>query len=228
MGHLRALETPLSAVATATSPAETDPAMAKSIDAILSRNDPLNITSEALKLGYAYSTSKQQVSRPAVQRRKSSSAKETVSSPVTTKVTKRRQSFTSPSNLGTPKLSANSTSANTTKIDSTRKRKSMTQSESSTTPRTVQRKRASESSRQISVDDKAFQPRPIMTQPQQQAIRPIPQFFPQMNQQQFSQQAMQIPGQVVGPQGAMPQNPVRQNMPSTDEQNDPLFMLKEM
>jgi len=64
--------------------------------------------------------------------------------------------------------------------------------------------------------------------PQQQAIRPIPQFFPQMNQQQFSQQAMQIPGQVVGPQGAMPQNPVRQNIPSTDEQNDPLFMLKEM
>ena len=63
---------------------------------------------------------------------------------------------------------------------------------------------------------------------QQQAMRPTPQFFPQMGQQQFPQQPMQIPGQGGMPMTVQGNNQVRQNMPSTDEQNDPLFMLKEM
>lgn len=289
------------------------------IAAILSLNDPLNVSSEALKLGYKYnSTSKQPVGRPTIQRRKSSTAKDTTTPPANTKVSRKRHSVTSPPNPGISRA----------RTDSTRKRKSATQSEPSST-RSVQRKKTSESSRLISVDDKAFQPRPIMTQPQQQqqpapspapfnlqqqsvpqqqsnsynnqfmntmpspvatqqnvhrgsfsqfqntpqinqfrmiqqpqqphhqqhhhhhstqqkvkygqnppqqAMRSIPQFFPQMNQQQFSQQqGMQVPGQVVGPQGAMSQinvqgnNSMRKNIPSTDEaQNDPLFMLKEM
>lgn len=279
-----------------------------------------------MKTGYTYSTNKNQGGRPVIQRRKSSTAKDTVSSPANTKVSKKRQSATSPSISVILKSTGNSTIVNSTRADSTKKRKSATQSESSSTPRTAQRRRTLDSSRQMSVDDKAFQPRPILTQPQQQqqpapspapfnlqkqtvpqqrsntynnqfmntmpspvatqqtghrasfsqfqntpqinqfrmmqhqqqphqqqhhqqhstqkvkysqtpqqqAMRSIPQFFPQMNQQQFSQQSIQIPGQVVGPQGALPQinvqgnSSLRQNMPSTDEQNDPLFMLKEM
>jgi hypothetical protein len=65
-----------------------------------------------------------------------------------------------------------------------------------------------------------------------------------MPQQQFAQQPMPMPGQpqpmpmpmpgqVGGPPGQMPMNlqgtsAVRKNTPTGDDQNDPLFMLKDM
>jgi hypothetical protein len=66
-----------------------------------------------------------------------------------------------------------------------------------------------------------------------QAMQQMPQFFPQMGQQQYAQQPMPMPGQVVGPPGGIPMNmqpnnAMRQNMPQSDDQNDPLFMLKDM
>jgi uncharacterized membrane protein len=152
--------------------------------AILSRNDPLNITPEALKMGYTYSAPKTQGVKPTVQRKKSATAKDTLSSPVSTKVTKKRQSVTSPLNSGISKSSGNSISSNSTRVESARKRKSVTQSESSSAPRAAQRKRTSEPPRQISVDDKVFQPRPIMTQPQQQQPVPPPVPFNLQQQQQ--------------------------------------------
>jgi hypothetical protein len=61
------------------------------------------------------------------------------------------------------------------------------------------------------------------------AMQQMPQFFPPM-QQQFAPQPM--PGQVVGPSGSLPMNlqgsAVRQNPPAGDDQNDPLFMLKDL
>lgn len=78
-----------------------------------------------------------------------------------------------------------------------------------------------------------------------QGLQQMPQFFPQMGQQQYPQQPMQMPGQgVVGPPGTMQMTMqhsnssshgnsgnnsiMRQNMPSADDQSDPLFMLKDM
>jgi len=61
-------------------------------------------------------------------------------------------------------------------------------------------------------------------------MRPNPQFFQQMGQQQFAQQPMQIPGQGGMSMNVQQQanNQVRGNMGSSDDQNDPLFMLKDM
>ena len=280
------------------------------------------MTRDALKLGYAFNSNKTQAVRPTVARKKSSTSKDTAAAlPVSTKVTKKRQSVSTPSDSGVSKSSGNTTGTNSTRVDNSRKRKSVTQSEPSSTSRAVQRKRP-EPARQIPIDDQAFQPRPIMTQPQQQpapspapfiqqpmpqqqqqqnpynnqfmntmpspvapqqqaahrgsfnqfqntpqmnqfrmmqqqqqqqphhqqhhqqhssqqkvnygqqiqqqAMRPNPQFFPQMGQQQFPQQPMQMPGQGGMTMNVQGNNQVRQNMPSTDEQNDPLFMLKEM
>ena len=73
----------------------------------------------------------------------------------------------------------------------------------------------------------------------------MPQFFPQMGQQQYGQQPMGMPGQMPMNMQQPQQNQQqqqqqqqqsnnnnnmqqRQNMPSADDQNDPLFMLKEM
>jgi hypothetical protein len=61
---------------------------------------------------------------------------------------------------------------------------------------------------------------------QQQPMRPNPQFFPQMGQQQFPQQPMQMPGQGGMQMNIQGNNQVRHNMATSDEQNDPLFMLK--
>jgi hypothetical protein len=77
-----------------------------------------------------------------------------------------------------------------------------------------------------------------------QVLQQMHQFFPQMGPPQYPQQPMQMPGQrVVGPPGTMPMNiqpnntntsgiigsnKLGQNMPSADDQSDPLFMLKDM
>ena len=74
----------------------------------------------------------------------------------------------------------------------------------------------------------ANQPKVNYGQIQQQPMRPNPQFFPQLGQQQFPQQQIQMPGQAALPMNMQGNNQVRQNMASTDDQNDPLFMLKDM
>jgi hypothetical protein len=81
-----------------------------------------------------------------------------------------------------------------------------------------------------------------------QGMQQMPQFFPQMGQQQYAQQPMQMPGHgVVGPPGTMPMGMQpntnnnssvrpgsttnansRPNMGPGDDQSDPLFMLKDM
>ena len=264
---------------------------------------------DALKSGYSFSMSKATASKPStVTRRKSSSSKDT--SAVSSKGSKKKQSASTSSDHGVSKIPGAST-AGTSRVDNSRKRKTTAQSDPNSTPRAAQRKRVEPPRQKIPVDDQAFQPRPIMTQPQQkqqtqqqqpqqpfmqqnmqqqqpnhynnqfmntmpspvapqqqgnhrgsfnqfqnapqmnqfrmmqqqqshhhqqhsnqqkvnygqmqqQPMRPNPQFFPQMGQQQF-QQPMQMPGQ--GGMQMNLNNPVRQNMGS-DEQNDPLFMLK--
>jgi hypothetical protein len=64
-------------------------------------------------------------------------------------------------------------------------------------------------------------------------MQQMPQFFPPTPQQQFAPQPMPMPGQVGRQPGTMPMNlqgnnAVRQNRPTGDDQNDPLFMLKDM
>jgi len=321
--HLRSLETPLSAVATATSLAETDPAMANPADAILSSNDPLKMTRDALKLGYAFNaSSKTQTIRPAATRRKSATVKDTVAASASTKATKKKQAAATLTDASVSKSSGIPATLNAGRADNSRKRKNVAQSDPTPTIRVVQRKR-SEPSRQIPVvDEQAFQPRPIMTKPQpqpqqqqqqqpaqssvpflqqqiqynNQMMNAMPSTVPpqqqathrgsfnqfqntqqinqfrrmqqqqqqqqqqphhqqqhqhqhsnqqkvnpaQMQQQfrqnqlfwnsesQFTQQPMQLAGQGGMQMSVKGNNQMRQNMASTDEQNDPLFMLKDM
>ena len=123
------------------------------------------MTRDALKLGYAFSVNKAQAVRPTITRRKASTTKDTSSS-VSTKGTKKKQSISTSSDSGVTEPPIAPAASSIAKVDSSRKRKTSTQPESTSAARPVQRKRT-EPSRQIPVDDQAFQPRPIMTQPQQ-------------------------------------------------------------
>jgi hypothetical protein len=161
------------------------------------------MTRDAVKLGYAFNANRTSPVRPTVTRRKPSSTKDTSSS-VSTKGTKKKQSASTPSDSGVSKLPEAPPVLNAPRVDISRKRKNTTQADPKSTPRVVQRKRT-EPSRQIPVDDQAFQPRPIMTQPQQQQpTQPsapfLQQAMPQQQQNPYNNQYMNAMPSPVAPQ----------------------------
>ena len=163
------------------------------------------MTRDALKLGYAFSVNKASPVRPTVTRRKSSSTKDTAPT-VSTKGTKKKQSASTSSHSGVSKIPGPAPVLNVPRVDTSRKRKSTTQADPKSAPRVVQRKRT-EPSRQIPVDDQAFQPRPIMTQPQQQQQQPtqptvpfLQQAMPQQQQNPYNNQYMNTMPSPVAPQ----------------------------
>ena len=162
------------------------------------------MTRDALKLGYAFSANKTQAVRPTVTRRKSSTTKD-ASPSISTKGTKKKQSASTLSDPGVLKSPGAPVTLNATRVDNSRKRKTTTQSDPTPTSRAVQRKRT-EPSRQIPVDDQAFQPRPIMTQPQQQqqpaqSTAPfLQQAMPQQQQNPYNNQFMNTMPSPVAPQ----------------------------
>ena len=105
--------------------------------AILSSNDPLKMTRDALKLGYAFNVNKTQSVRPTVTRRKPSTTRDTAPS-ISIKGTKKKQSTSTSSDSGVTKQPIAPVALNTARVDNSRKRKISTQPDSTSTSRPVQ------------------------------------------------------------------------------------------
>ncbi|KAG7367270.1 hypothetical protein IV203_029941 [Nitzschia inconspicua] len=177
--HLRSLENPLSAIGTATSLAETNPSMTVKGPAIL--HDPLRMTPEEAKVAYNFVIVKSPVTKPVMQRKRSSSSKDAPPSPA--KSTKRKP-------ISAPKLDPGSK----TGAAVNRKRKSSAQAEN-TTARAVQR-RKTEVAKQQQSQQHLQQQRPMQQPIQQPVQQPIQQPIQQQMQQQPSplqQQQIQQP-----------------------------------